>query len=487
MKLTVQTGTAAGRQIDLSAGTVVIGRDASADVALEDEKISRRHVRLTPGEDGTAVLEDLGSTNGTFVAGRRVTAPVVLRGGELVRLGDTELSFHAPPVPPPTGKTTVEPRQPVTAGAPRPVATAPSASPPGERPSVIERIALKKSVRRSMVIAAVAVAGVLVAIVVVVLFVTGVFGGESKTPTATEIISGVKPSTIQVRGVDKDGSTFGLGTGWVYDAEKGLVVTNAHVVNAADAFSVRLAEETTLRPAKVVAVAECDDLALLKVKNTSGMQTLELGSQSELAQGDSVIALGYPTSLATRDPLITTEGVVSVVQARTSPNTVDQPLPNVIQTDAVINPGNSGGPLVDDGEQLVGVNTLKTVATGVEGQFYAIGVDRVKELVPKLAGGTSSGWPSMSFEFLPTSDDLANLGLPAEAGVVITGAIPGSAAAKHGWSDGPFLLTAIDGTAMDGSKRGYCKAVGSYEKGESAVFTVVASGSSQTQDVNVDF
>jgi pSer/pThr/pTyr-binding forkhead associated (FHA) protein len=66
---------------------LVVGRE-EGDVILEDRRVSRRHVRLTPRRDGV-LLEDLGSSNGTSVNGTRVGGPLLLRGGETVRLGQT--------------------------------------------------------------------------------------------------------------------------------------------------------------------------------------------------------------------------------------------------------------------------------------------------------------------------------------------------------------------------------------------------------------
>ena len=170
------------------------------------------------------------------------------------------------------------------------------------------------------------------------------------------------------------------------DAQNGLIVTNGHVTNEASEFTVRIGDQTEERPATVVGVAPCEDLAVLKVQNTQGLKTLPLGSQANVQQGDQVIALGYPASLLADSALTTTQGVVSIV--KTSVTLGDgSTYANAIQTDAAINPGNSGGPLVNLDGELVGVNTFKTVASGIEGQFYAIGVDRVKLIAPELRAG----------------------------------------------------------------------------------------------------
>jgi S1-C subfamily serine protease len=373
--------------------------------------------------------------------------------------------------------------EPASAAEPGSSAEAPPAPP--ATASKIERIMLRRSVRRAQIVAAVAGAGVVVAIVVVILFVTGVFGGGEEAPSVPEIIAAAKPSTAQIRGVE-EGQSFGLGSGWVLDAEEGLVVTNAHVVNEATEFVIRLGDETRERPAELVGVAPCEDLAVLRVKDTAGLVTMPLGSQSELRQGDSVIALGYPTSLAADDELIATEGVVSVVRTRATLGD-GQRYANALQTDAVINPGNSGGPLVDLDEELVGVNTFKTVAQGIEGQFYAIGVDRVKLVAAKLRRGRSIGWNGMGFFYPQQSSDLTDVGLPDIVGLVVARAAPGTAAAEAGFGQDPVLIVAINGSAIDNTIGSWCGAVGDYEQGESATFTVYVPGAAEPQDVTVEF
>ena len=332
-----------------------------------------------------------------------------------------------------------------------------------------------------------AVLGVLaiVGITVGVLFAAGVLGSDDQA-TAADVVEAATPSTLLMRGV-QDGQTYGAGTGWVYDAEQGLVVTNAHVVNTYPEFKVALGSEQTERDAEIVAVAPCDDLALLRVEDTAGLATVPLGSQAELEQGQEVVALGYPvTSAAGAElgrALVATDGVVSIVSTPANAYS-NLRFPNVIQTDAAINPGNSGGPLLNRDGELVGVNTF---VSNEQAQNFAIGVDRVKELVPRLAEGTSIGWSGLGF-YEPTSpEELTQLGLPDFEGLVVTNAKPGTFAADSGLGRGPALVVAINGNPIDSTLRSYCNEVGDLRRDESAVFTVFAPGSDEPQDVTVRF
>lgn len=102
MRLMVRGGGMAGTSLALSR-VVVVGRDVGCDLALPDEQVSRRHAALEPRGDGTVVLTDLGSTNGTFVNGHRLAGPVLLSGGEELRLGDTLCAVEVEPAGLPAG------------------------------------------------------------------------------------------------------------------------------------------------------------------------------------------------------------------------------------------------------------------------------------------------------------------------------------------------------------------------------------------------
>jgi serine protease Do len=202
------------------------------------------------------------------------------------------------------------------------------------------------------------------------------------------------------------------GSGWVWDASRGLIVTNAHVTVEGQLYTVGMGETMALqnnaqgqiiagphaRTAKLLGQALCEDIAVLKVSNTAGLKTLRrLPSQAQLKIGEAVVAVGYPGTVSLlQNPqfganLTGDTGVVS--QPRTTfpaiPGEAGRPTTgpyhNVVLTDTPINPGNSGGPLVDYQSQLVGMDTA--TREGVQQQNYAIGVDRINQVVPRLLAG----------------------------------------------------------------------------------------------------
>ena len=434
MQLKINSGPNAGQTIEVTGDEFTIGREQGADLVLTgDGKVSRRHAALKPLPDGRATLYDLGSSNGTYVNGQRIQS-TVLNGNEQVQIGDTLL---VPVAPVPSGAavggaegaTTARPipSAPVAPPAPpgppapptqqQPAAFQPPAAAPVARPSrtqsAIQRVMLQRAVNRATIVGIVAI---VLAVAVGALAALGVFsGGGSSAPSNADIIAKAEKSTFFV--VNNKGTAVGRGTGWVWDAGQGLIVTNAHVVAGGQSYSVGSGEHLTIdtsggniavkpsgKPAKLVGEADCEDIGVLKVADTSGLTDLPRGTQAGLRIGDRVIAAGYPATrnLMTSDTFSTpgfTSGDLTgssgdVSQVKTTFQAIPGagpgdptvgPYNNVILTTTVINQGNSGGPLLNEKGQLVGMNSA--ARTDVVGQNYAVGVDRINEMVPKIMSG----------------------------------------------------------------------------------------------------
>lgn len=171
------------------------------------------------------------------------------------------------------------------------------------------------------------------------------------------------------------------GSGFVYD-ESGIIVTNAHVVTAADQIEVTFSDGT-IRAAEIIGQDLNSDLAAVRVDRLpDGISPLPLGEMSELAVGQSVIAIGNPFGLEGT----LTRGIISAL-GRTIPALTPFSIPQAIQTDAAINPGNSGGPLLDLHGHVIGVNAqIETDGTSSSnsGVGFAIPVNVIKRVVPVL-------------------------------------------------------------------------------------------------------
>ena len=172
----------------------------------------------------------------------------------------------------------------------------------------------------------------------------------------------------------------GAGSGFIWNADSGLVVTNYHVVAGADRLTITLEDEQAFQ-AEVVGLAPERDLAVLRMMDPpDNLTELPVGDSSELSVGRKVMAIGNPFGLDTT----LTVGVVSALD-REIQSPSNRTIRGVIQTDAAINPGNSGGPLLNSLGQLIGVNTaIYSPSGGSAGIGVAIPVNTVIEVVPQL-------------------------------------------------------------------------------------------------------
>jgi len=215
----------------------------------------------------------------------------------------------------------------------------------------------------------------------------------------------------------------GTGTGFVWD-DRGNIVTNFHVIQGAARAEVTLADGSTWE-ARLVGYAREKDLAVLQIDAPrSRLQSIRIGTSSDLKVGQSVLAIGNPFGF---DQTLTT-GIVSAL-GREIDSTDGVPIRDVIQTDAAINPGNSGGPLLDSAGRLIGVNTaIVSPSGGYAGVGFAIPVDTVNWVVPQLIAHGRVQRPTMGVEL--ASDHIARRS--GIEGAVVTRVFEGSGADRAG-------------------------------------------------------
>jgi S1-C subfamily serine protease len=460
--LTIRSGKDAGRKVSLGAEGLTIGREGGGcDLVLADSRVSRRHASLEPRAGSRAALLDLGSGNGTFVDGRRAPS-ALLEGGEQIQIGDTVLSFSLDEPPDAPRETVIGARQ------------------ASRTQSSFHRLVLRRSRRATIA----SVAAMLAAIVTGGLFAAGVFSAGGTDEAVQRVVRAAAPSTVMIEGLT-DGRSVETGTGWVLDARAGLIVTNAHVVNPAQSFRVWAGKDR--RDARIVGVAPCEDLAVLRVAKTAGLRSIPLGKQSSLQLGETVVALGFPSNASLEPSLTSTTGVVSVVRSAYREAALDVPhYPNVVQTDAAINRGSSGGPLLNLDGRLVGVNSAgRSVAPDgavVQGQNYAIGVDRVRNVTAMLQAGRSIGWIGAGFQY-PTSAELSDPG--RGSGLRIGPPVAGTAAARADLGSAGELLVALDGNRIGDTLTSYCDAIGAMPSGRTVALSVIEPGQSRPRTVRL--
>lgn len=216
------------------------------------------------------------------------------------------------------------------------------------------------------------------------------------------------------------------GSGFLID-EKGLIMTNNHVISGSQKLAVILPDQSRY-DAEVLVRDRSNDLALIRITPRKKLQFLKLGDSEHLQVGQKVLAIGNPFGL---EGTLTT-GIVSSL-GRTIKDESARELSGMIQTDAAINPGNSGGPLLDSQGNVIGINTAIYGAGGNIGIGFAMPINRAKEMLKDFQAGKSFKRPMLGVEVVFVGGDLAEaLKLPPDGGLLIQSVQPGTAAATAG-------------------------------------------------------
>ncbi len=247
----------------------------------------------------------------------------------------------------------------------------------------------------------------------------------------------------------------GQGSGVVIDAGRGLVLTNAHVVDAVDAVAVTLADGREL-DGSVVGSDPVTDLAVVKIRAPRDLQAAPLGDSEALEVGDWAIALGSPYGL---ERTVTLGIVSSLHRDINSLGFADKRL-DLIQTDAAINPGNSGGPLINAAGQVIGINTLVRSGPGA-GLGFAIPINLARRVATQLAEGGQVVHPYLGLQLVPLTarqarennrDPNALLRLPEQDGALVQRVLDDSPAAEAGLRRGDLVVGAAELPVKDPSQ-----------------------------------
>ncbi|MBK1704107.1 DegQ family serine endoprotease [Halochromatium glycolicum] len=246
---------------------------------------------------------------------------------------------------------------------------------------------------------------------------------------------------FDIPGRQRSRESQSLGSGVVIDAARGLILTNHHVVRAADQIRVTFDDGRRL-DAELVGSDPETDIAVLRVNRDVPLTEVPLADSDTLQVGDFVVAIGSPFGLAHT----VTSGIVSAL-GRTGLGI--EGYESFIQTDASINPGNSGGPLVNLRGELVGLNTaILAPGGGNVGIGFAIPTNMVKIVVEQILehGTVRRGRFGASAQDM-TPELAGALGVEIFRGAVVSDVQPDSAAAEAGLKPGD-IVTAVDGRAI---------------------------------------
>lgn len=288
---------------------------------------------------------------------------------------------------------------------------------------------------------------------------------ETSSSGAVSSLVDVKSATIQIEAqgtfIDPEfgyqANVAGRGSGFIIDPT-GLAVTNNHVVTGAALLKVWVGgDQSKTYNAKVVAVSECSDLALIDIDG-DGFPYLEW-RDGPVSVGLEVYAAGFPLG----DPEFTlTKGIVSKEKADGETNWAS--IDSVIEHDATINPGNSGGPLIDEEGKVVGINYAAYKSAD---QYFAIGKDLAKNVIEQLKTGNNLDSIGVNGVAVVSDDETLS-------GIWVSSVKSGSPADKAGVKGGD-IITTMEGLyiATDGTMADYCDILRTHNPGDTLSIEVL--------------
>ena len=243
------------------------------------------------------------------------------------------------------------------------------------------------------------------------------------------------------RGAPRDFEHRSLGSGFIISTD-GFILTNAHVVDAADEVVVKLTDKREFR-AKVIGADKRTDVALIKIE-ASALPTVKLGDPTALRVGEWVLAIGAPFGFDNS----VTAGIVSA-KGRSLPQENFVPF---IQTDVAINPGNSGGPLFNMKGEVVGINSqIYSRSGGFMGISFAIPIDLAMDIQNQLRSGGRVSRGRMGVVIQEVTKELADsFGLQKPQGALVSAIEKGGPAEKAGVEPGDVILR-FDGKPITNS------------------------------------
>jgi len=278
---------------------------------------------------------------------------------------------------------------------------------------------------------------------------------------AAKIATKVDPGLVDITTTFASTSQTAEGTGMILTSD-GLVLTNNHVVEDAQTLSVRDIATNATYVGKVVGYDLTQDVALIQLKDASGLTTIKTANSDKVASGEKIVGIGNAGGVG-GTPSFVPGSVVALNQAITAGDETNpagsERLSGLIEVNAAIEPGDSGGPLVNDKGKVVGMDTAGSDLNGGFGfdpgntsgdRGYAIPINTALAIVTSIRDDVAtSGVHIGETAFLGVEFDSATAAGNANStgGVTIAGTVAGSAANKAGFVAGD-VITSIDGQSV---------------------------------------
>ena len=322
---------------------------------------------------------------------------------------------------------------------------------------------------------------------------SGSGSGSSSGSTApadwSAVTAAIVPGVVDIESRVSGG--VAAGTGMIL-TDTGEILTNNHVVDGASQIVVTVVSTGKEYRATVVGTDPADDVAVLQLKNASGLTTIPLGDSDKVAVGDAVAAIGNAGGVGGQ-PSVATGRVVALHQEITAGDehsTDTETLTDMLQVDADVVAGDSGGPLASTDGKVIGMDTAASAANGgfhaSVSQAFAIPINRALSIAKELetngsvsgsSGNSSSDNGSSGNGSSGSSSSRGFLGVQVQTGdaggAEVVGVVSGSAADEAGIVAGDVII-GVDGSAVDSADQ-LTTALGSTRSGDQVQLTWQAS------------
>ncbi|TDI79394.1 MAG: PDZ domain-containing protein [Betaproteobacteria bacterium] len=268
--------------------------------------------------------------------------------------------------------------------------------------------------------------------------------------------------------------TSSLGSGVIVSSE-GYILTNHHVVEAADEIEIALADGRKAK-AYIIGSDPETDLAVVKI-DMKGLPTVTFGRSDQAKVGDIVLAIGNPFGVGQT----VTMGIISALGRKHRSSTYA----NFIQTDAAINPGNSGGALADVTGNLIGINTLIFSPTGGSlGIGFAIPAVIAKQVMEQIiqTGGVTRGWIGIQVQGL-TLELAESFKRTNTEGALIVGVLKGGPADRAEIKPGDILVAVKNKKVINTSVM--LDLIAALSPGQTATITVIRNQAEKLIEVTI--
>ena len=295
--------------------------------------------------------------------------------------------------------------------------------------------------------------------------------------TVGPAVVGITNKAIARDWFDNPVETEGVGSGVIFKSD-GYIVTNNHVINGAKELIVSLSDGRSLK-GKVIGADEVTDLAVVKI-DAKDLPTATFADSDQIVVGEPAIAIGNPMGLEFRGSV--TSGVVSALN-RTLDNSDSRV--KLLQTDAAINPGNSGGALVNADGEVIGINSVKLAANGVEGMGVAIPSNTVQSVIKELMDKGYVARPYLGVSvFDPETAARYGYSLAIDKGVYVFKLVLGGPSDKAGLQRVDIILKA-DGDEVNSIGDLRAK-VSAHKVGDTITLTIDRNNHERTVDVTLE-